>query len=259
MKRKHSDTLADLVEQTAEVELRGEVPEPQQPVPARISRRSLLSWALIGAGSASVAGALGGAGYLAWELIGTNIVDAREHAATVNHTEQQWKAARKDGETAQFAVPNDDSANNPRYAGQPIALMRVPRFGGDWVQPVIQGTALAELGDGVGHWVGSAMPGQVGNVSLAGHRTTHDKPFALIADLRAGDRVTLETPAMLYTYTVRSHRIVVPTDIAMFDPVPGQPGAKPTRKLLTMSSCHPEYQATHRYTVTAELTGAQSL
>ena len=50
-------------------------------------------------------------------------------------------------------------------------------------------------------------------------------------------------------------QVVDPTDTAVIFPVPGDLRAKPTKRLLTMTTCNPEYSATQRLIVTAELTG----
>ena len=49
---------------------------------------------------------------------------------------------------------------------------------------------------------------------------------------------------------------MVPTQVEVAYPVPDQldPNKKPTAKLLTFTSCHPEYSASHRYVIHAVLT-----
>lgn len=191
-------------------------------------------------------------GVLVWQLWVTNVVAAQEHSDEVNALQQQWKRGKT-------SAPGNDPRvmAQPDAYGTPFAIMRIPRFGADWIQPIVQGANLDELAAGIGHAAGTAMPGQVGNFAVAGHRTTHDKPFNKIATLRPGDLITVETATDTYTYKVTSHQIVAPTDVAVFDPVPNKPGAKPTVAMLTMSSCHPEYSASERYVVHAVLVGSR--
>ena len=54
---------------------------------------------------------------------------------------------------------------------------------------VVEGVDLGALSQGVGHWPGTAEPGQTGNMVIAGHRTTHGAPFRRLDELRVGDDV----------------------------------------------------------------------
>jgi len=136
------------------------------------------------------------------------------------------------------------------------SLMR--RNGWVWVTRCPAKTALPS-------WPGTALPGQVGNFAVAGHRTTYQHPFKDIAKLRRGDYIVLETKDHWFTYRIEDipgtnipwKEIVAPTDVeAAVYPVPDQPDAnkKPTLRLLTFSSCHPEYSASQRYVIHAILT-----
>ena len=60
----------------------------------------------------------------------------------------------------------------------------MPRFGADYARPVVEGAARPVLAHGVGHYAGTAEPGEVGNFAVAGHRTTYGKPFNEIDTLR---------------------------------------------------------------------------
>ncbi|KYH44812.1 class E sortase [Branchiibius sp. NY16-3462-2] len=216
-------------------------------------RRNPLAAGLWSACAALLAISLTCGGVLVWQLWIGNAVAAQEHSDEVRALQQQWKSGRT-------AAPGNDPRvmAQPDAYGTPFAIMRVPRFGADWIQPIVQGANLDELAAGIGHAAGSAMPGQVGNFAVAGHRTTHDKPFNLIATLQAGDLITVETATDTYIYKVTSHEVVQPTDVAVFDPVPGKPGVKPTVAMLTMSSCHPEFSARERYVVHAVLVGSRT-
>ena len=108
-------------------------------------------------------------------------------------------------------------------------MVRIPRFGADYARPVIEGTDRPVLALGVGHYVGTAGPGQVGNFAVAGHRTTYGRPFHDVDRLVDGDRVVVETAGDVYVYEVTSREIVRPSDIGVIGPVPGDPGARPPR------------------------------
>jgi sortase A len=124
-----------------------------------------------------------------------------------------------------------------------------------WV--VVEGTSVETLKSGPGHIRGTALPGEVGNVVLSGHRTTYGAPFSRLDELRPGDSVVLETRDRWLSYTVRGTSIVRPTAIEVTYPVPGKRRATPTQRLLTLTTCHPRYSARQRMVVLAELTAEQ--
>src|SRR5690606_2719917 len=86
--------------------------------------------------------------------------------------------------------------------GEVFANMLIPRFGADYNVHIAGGTSRARTLDrvGIGLYAQSRMPGEVGNLSLAGHRTTWGKPFNRIAELRLNDAIVVETPVGWYTY-----------------------------------------------------------
>ena len=141
-------------------------------------------------------------------------------------------------------------------AGQPFAIMRIPRLGSHWSSPVIQGVTLPDLAEGVGHYPGTAAPGEIGNFAVAGHRRTHGQPFADLQKLRPGDLVTVETDTDIYTYVVDNDpnkTIVLPGDVWVIEPVPGKPTATPTQALLTLTTCNPTWNSSHRMIVFGHL------
>jgi sortase A len=154
--------------------------------------------------------------------------------------------------------------------GSGIAVLRIPRFGDDWHIVVVEGTGYEDLKKGPGHYPGTALPGQVGNFAVAGHRTTYEHPFNAIDTIRPGDKIVLETKNMWFTYEARDipagkgypaipyQEIVQPSDVAVAYAVPDQPdpAKKPKLKLLTFTSCNPKYSAAQRIVVHARLVQA---
>ncbi|WP_392543776.1 class E sortase [Oryzobacter telluris] len=181
--------------------------------------------------------------FAAWQLWWTDVVANRDQAGIVRTLEDDFSRDRTPGPVGANGIPaaiGEDGA---------FALVRIPRFGADYARPVIEGTGRDVLALGVGHYVGTAGPGQVGNFAIAGHRTTYGRPFHDVDLLRDGDRVVVETAAEVYVYEVSGHDIVRPRDVGVIAPVPDEPGATPTTAVLTMTSCHPKYSATQRYVV----------
>ncbi|MGI8681140.1 MAG: class E sortase, partial [Mycobacteriales bacterium] len=114
---------------------------------------------------------------------------------------------------------------------------------------IVEGVARGDLRRGPGHYPGSAMPGQVGNFAVAGHRTTYGAPFGRLDELRPGDAIVLETRASWLTYRVTGTRVVAPNEVAVTAPVPDAPGRQPTQASLTLTTCNPRYSARQRLVV----------
>ncbi|RAY14927.1 class E sortase [Actinomadura craniellae] len=137
--------------------------------------------------------------------------------------------------------------------GSGIAQIRIPRFGKKYRYVVVEGVDLSDLRKGPGHYPGTALPGQVGNFVVSGHRTTYSAPFNRAAELRSGDEILIDTRDKQYVYEVTSRRVVQPTAMEVTAPVPFHPGRKPERRLLTITTCHPKYSAAQRLIIFGEL------
>lgn len=126
--------------------------------------------------------------------------------------------------------------------------MYVPRFGTTYSRSVSQGVGTVDVLDknGIGHYPGTQMPGQIGNFAVAAHRTTYGAPFKLLATLQVGDKIYIQTPDGYYTYSFRGLEYVRPTGVGVLDAMPQQPGVAPTDRVLTMTSCNPMFSASER-------------
>ena len=193
--------------------------------------------------------------FVAWQLWWTDVVSGRTQARTAQALERQWDPPPRSGRGASPAPAQPvggEQVSGPA-TGTPFALIRVPRWGSDYVRPILQGTDLSVLDEGVGHYPASVGPGAVGNFALAGHRVTYAKPFNRIAELRAGDPIVIETRTTWYVYRVIGHTIVTPDRVDVVAPVPQRPGVAPTERLMTMTACHPEFSARERYVLFSRL------
>ena len=99
---------------------------------------------------------------------------------------------------------------------------------------------------------GGVGPGGVGNYLVTAHRTSSTRAFEQLPDLRVGDRVHVEAAGTRYTYRItrtrstsfRSRRSLAAQSAA----VPGRPGVRPTRAMITLSTCAtPEDHANGNY------------
>ncbi len=134
---------------------------------------------------------------------------------------------------------------DPRGFEEQIQLggIEIPKLGVD--APLLEGIRLTTLDNGPGHWPGTAMPGEVGNVVVAAHRTSHGGPFRNIDQLVAGDMVVFTTDAGEIPYRVTGTQIVNPDAIWIVDPTD-----TPT---ATLFACHPPGSVRQRIVVNLEL------
>ena len=200
--------------------------------------------------------------FIVYQLYYTNVVGRRDMAAEVNAMHRQWTATAPARPAA--PVPHGESA--PVVAPPPVpvlrngdnvAILHIPRLGSDVNDagiPVLEGVGLDILNKATGHYPGTALPGQVGNFAVAGHRKTHGEPFRHLDEMRAGDLVYVETAQDWYTDRIDADPVIVqPTDLAVVDPVPGEPGVPPTQDLMTLTTCNPWWSSTQRMIVTGHL------
>lgn len=189
-----------------------------------------------------------------YQLWWTNV----ESAKAIGLGREQIAADFRNAGPAAPAVPaGEETKAKPKPAyGTGFALLYIPRMRDKvWGLPLYQGTGKEILAKGAGHYRNTAMPGEVGNFAIAAHRSTHDEPFANIDDLRVGDKVYVQTREAWYTYTLKKDDSTLsPTDVWVIEPVPGKPGATPTEKLITMTTCTPRYGSTGRWAWWGELT-----
>lgn len=141
----------------------------------------------------------------------------------------------------------------PPPEGTGVGVLTIPRLGEGWSRVLVEGVEPAQLALGPGHFPGTAMPGQVGNFAVAGHRATNGEPFALLDTLVPGDEVVVQTVAATFTYVVDTTDLVAPTATEVLEPVPGRPDATPRKALLTLVTCHPRWGSAQRMIVSGHL------
>ncbi|MEE6258576.1 class E sortase [Plantactinospora sonchi] len=146
-------------------------------------------------------------------------------------------------------TPNATPSPTKPVQGKPIAGLYIPKFDKEWV--VVEGVTQKDIRYAPGHYPKSALPGQRGNFSVAGHRNR--ATFWRLDELRNGDPIVVESKNAWYVYHVSQTRIVKPSQVEVVAPVPGRPGAKPTKAMLTLTTCNPKFDNYQRLIVHAEL------
>jgi sortase A len=134
--------------------------------------------------------------------------------------------------------------------GDPLTRIIIPKLKLNVI--VVEGISGNALRAGAGHYETTSLPGDFGNVAIAGHRTGFGEPFRHLERLRAGDQIVLVTPIGRYTYQVTEpfdgHAnpwITLPTDLSVI-----QPTADPS---LTLTTCDPPHTSLNRLIVRAKL------
>lgn len=199
--------------------------------------------------------------FVVWQLGFVAVVDGHKQADTVSALEKDFGGVAHPttngstgGATGTVPAQPQEQQQPPitkadLVYGRPWGILRIPRLGSTWSKPIYEGVGLDVLAQGLGHYQGTDLPGAVGNVAIAGHRAGHGNPLIDIDAIQDGDLMIIETREAFFVYKVDRHEIVLPTDIAVIAPVPEQPGATPTERHFTLTSCNPRYGSSHRYIV----------
>src|SRR4051794_26395944 len=121
--------------------------------------------------------------FVVYELFVTDLLNDRRQGQLAEQIQDQWKAAAP--------TPAEDLVAPP--VGKPLAVLHIPRLGADYSRVVLEGVSEDQLSQGPGHYVGTALPGQPGNLAIAGHRVGKGSPFLDADQLRPGDPIVVET------------------------------------------------------------------
>jgi sortase A len=185
--------------------------------------------------------------FLGWQLwLQDILVGGQLHTEAVQQS-KQWdkKATTPVGSTV---IPVSTAPGN----AQRFANLIVPRWNEpgqpDYYRPIAQGIGTADVLNkyNLGHYPTTQMPGEVGNFAIAAHRSAYGGNLHLIHQLHVGDHIYVETQDGWYQYSFRNLEYVQPTGVGVIDPVPQTPDAKPTDRLITLTSCNPFYSTAER-------------
>lgn len=168
--------------------------------------------------------------FVAYQLLGTNLVTNNEQKALAAELQTQWTS------NVVEETPN---------LGEGVALIKIPTIGVDRV--VVEGVGVPDLKKGPGHYPGTAMPGQIGNTVISGHRTTYGAPFNRLDELKVGDEIIVYDQTGPFKYIVSETKVVSPTAVEVLDPS--------SDARLTLTTCHPKFSARQRLIIVAQLEG----
>lgn len=191
-----------------------------------------------------------GASLFAWPAL-TDVYTNQVVQQQLAEDFQQFELSVGSFDEYQAAVAGQD--------GVALTKIAIPDIGVETL--VVEGTSPSALRAGAGHYEETPLPGQVGNVAIAGHRTTYGRPFNRLDELEVGDTIWLATPVGDHEYRVigepaspdcrrtdRAACITNPSDWSVVTE-PEDAGAS----ILTLTTCHPKGSAAERLIIRAEL------
>jgi sortase A len=245
-----------------------DAPPPEPAVPVHRSWVDHVRTTLRGIGQTLITCGLVVLLFVFYEVYVTTWFTHREQTKLKHQLTQLWAQGQDP-----LALPGGKIAQLD--AGKGIANIYIPRLGRDYAWTIVEGTSAADLDKGPGHYSPTALPGQIGNFAVAGHRVGKGEPFLNLDHLKPGDTVIIQTATTWYVYQVLGdastgnlggltavdqvgdkipgREIISPDDSQVLEPVPDHVGATPTEHLMTMTTCHPKFTASHRMVVYAAL------
>jgi len=193
--------------------------------------------------------------FTAYQIWGTSIQESHTQAGLRTQLQAETASAQIRRALAQ-AVALDRLPTGPPVTaqrtqdppeGDPVGDIRIPVIGIN--QVVVEGTNTADLRKGPGHYIGTPLPGQGGNASIAGHRTTYGHPFYNLDSVKVGDPIVLTTLQGIFVYDATRSWVVSPTDTDVVKNV--------FADVLTLTTCNPRFSASTRLIVQAKLAHSQ--
>ncbi|MFQ9695757.1 MAG: class D sortase [Zhenhengia sp.] len=151
-------------------------------------------------------------------------------------------SGREEGEEVLESVPIAPQTPNGLEV---MGIVSIPKM--DINLMFVEGVTKQALKFAIGHMPGTAMPGEVGNCALAGHRSyTFGEYFNRLDEVEVGDEIQITRGKETYTYKVYESFLVEPTEVWVTEPIED-------KKIVTLITCHPVVKATHRLIVRGEL------
>ena len=180
--------------------------------------------------------------FAGYEVYGNSAKVQDEQNSLANELDQQWNDPT--------VAPTGPAKNAPAAPGTDlVGRLYIPKLDKEWV--VVNGVRPQDIRYAPGHYPDTALPGNIGNFSVAGHRIK--KIFWRIDELKVGDVIGVETRDSWFVYEVTNQEIVKPNAVEVVAPVPDKPGVKPTKALLTLTTCNPKFNNYQRLIVHAQL------
>ncbi len=157
-------------------------------------------------------------GALAVSYVGLMLVHARQFQEVANSTLEQRMQVE---EQRKESLPGSATKE-----GDLLGRLEIPQLG--MKVAILEGTTSQTLAVGVGHIKGTALPGEQGNIGIAGHRDTY---FRALKNIHSGDEIRIQTSTGLSRYMVDKLQVVAPEDVSVL--------AYSAASAITLVTCYP--------------------
>lgn len=160
-----------------------------------------------------------------------------------SETSEQFQGLLQSPATIQSDQPVASLIETAEIQG--VGLLYIPALRDQvWGLPVVSGVDARALANGVGHYSTTALPGEIGNFAIAGHRATDGEPFAYFENLRVGDLVYLQTNVGWFSYELVQDQKIQETEVWVLG---NDPIGLGEQRLLTLTTCDPRWSSTRRW------------
>lgn len=196
--------------------------------------------------------------FIAWQLWWNDALSAQSQTAAAADLSAEWSAPTPASTATPSTAkpsPGATSSNNPvtlpapAALGKPFAILYVPRFGPNTQRQIAEGVGSDVLNStrlGIGHYVRTVLPGEVGNFAIASHRSAYGGGMHLIDKLRVGDAIYVQTKDGWYTYRFRNYEYVKSDGVGILDDIPQGLGVPSGQRIITLITCNPLYSTAER-------------
>jgi sortase A len=189
----------------------------------------------------------------------TTMLYPKAQSMYYSYQEQQlledWESASADSLIQQSSQQLDDvisEKKRPKNDEKPdkvkssiIGKLSINKI--DLTIPIMEGASQENLKVAAGHMKGTSPIGESGNAAIAAHRSyTYGKQFNRLPEVESGDLIQVETTQKILTYKITEKLLVLPSDLSVLQ-------NNKDESILTLITCHPMKNPTHRYIVKAVL------
>jgi sortase A len=169
----------------------------------------------------------------------------KDWESTATNSEIQQSYQQLDDVFSEINRPKVQKQEPPNKNGSIIGKMSISKI--DLNIPIMEGASQQNLKIAAGHLKGTAPIGEIGNSAIAAHRSyTYGKQFNRLPEVEAGDLIQIETRNKKLFFQVIEKVLVLPTDLSVLQ-------NKQDKTMITLITCHPKKNPTHRYIVKAVL------
>ncbi|MBM7653073.1 class D sortase [Neobacillus cucumis] len=176
-------------------------------------------------------------------LLGTSLWQSTQTKIQTNHALEKAKKLISKKQSLPAAVNKKIEQSAPPKTGDTVGLLKISKIKAELA--IVEGTNPDDLKKGVGHYKGSYLPGDKGQIVLSGHR---DTVFRKLGELKIGDQLIMEMPNGNFTYEITKTKIVKANDLSIIT-------LQHKQEELILTTCYPFHyvgNAPKRYIIYAK-------